>query len=55
VTDAPEPERIMSIDEAPFRVRREHYRRERRNSAIAILVIAAVVGLLAWAVLALLG
>ncbi|MEZ4257521.1 MAG: hypothetical protein R3B36_00555 [Polyangiaceae bacterium] len=46
----PTPERIMHIDEAPNRIRREHYRRERRNSAIAVLVIATAVALLAWGV-----
>jgi hypothetical protein len=38
---------IMPIDRAPYRVRREYHRRERRNSLIAILVILVVVGLIA--------
>lgn len=33
---------VMSIEEAPPRVRREHYRRERRNSVLAGFVLFAV-------------
>ncbi len=38
----------MRIEDAPSRVRLEHYRRERRNNVIAVLVIATVVALVAW-------
>ena len=32
--------RILSIDEAPYRIRREHRRRELRNNLLAMLVLA---------------
>jgi hypothetical protein len=55
VSEPPEREGpIMSIDDAPMRVRRDYYRRERRNSAIAIGVIVVLVALLGLAVSALL-
>ena len=38
----------MPIEDAPMRVRREHYRRERRNNRIAVAVVVSVVGLIAW-------
>lgn len=45
--DEPGP---LPIERAPYRIRREHYRRERRNSILAVLVIATVVGLAAYGV-----
>jgi hypothetical protein len=40
----------IPIDRAPSRVRREYYRRERRNSIIAMAVLTLAVGLLVWGV-----
>jgi hypothetical protein len=56
VSETPERELpTMSIDDAPLRVRRDYYRRERRNSALAIAVIMVIMLLLALGVWALLG
>ena len=44
---------VMKIEDAPSRVRREHYRRERRNNVIAVLVIASLLALVTWGVLTL--
>jgi hypothetical protein len=55
VSEAPERDTpTMSIDDAPMRVRRDYYRRERRNSALAIGVIVLLLGLLGFGVWALL-
>jgi hypothetical protein len=42
--------RLMHIDRAPYRIRREHYRRERIMSTIAILVILSVVGAIGYVI-----
>lgn len=56
MSETPERELpTMSIDDAPLRVRRDYYRRERRNSALAIAVIMVIMLLLALGVWALLG
>lgn len=47
----PPDDQPMPISQAPLRVQREHYRRERRNSAIAIGVIVIIVALIGWALL----
>lgn len=47
MSETPERELpTMSIDDAPLRVRRDYYRRERRNSALAIALIVTLVSLL---------
>jgi hypothetical protein len=44
------PDTPMHISEAPRRVQREHYRRERRNSIIAVTVLAVIAGLVIWGI-----
>jgi hypothetical protein len=48
-------EEYLPIDKAPSRVRREHYRRERIMSLLAIVVIATVAVGLAWGIFRLTG
>lgn len=50
--DAPPPggSEIMPIEKAPYRIRREYYRTERRNSAIAILVLTSIGALVVYGV-----
>ena len=43
------PPEFMRIEDAPPRIRRAHLRRERRNSALAVLVLLCLGGLLGWA------
>ena len=45
----------MPIELAPPRVRREYYRRERRNSLIAVLVLVSVAALVLWGLSKLVG
>lgn len=46
----PDDETLMPIEKAPARVRREYYRRERRNSAIAVAVLALVAAAVAFGI-----
>ncbi len=39
---------LLRIEQAPLRIQREHYLRERRNGRIAMVVVIAVVALLGW-------
>ncbi len=56
MSETPERELpTMSIDDAPLRVRRDYYRRERRNSALAIALIVTLVSLLGAGIWALFG
>lgn len=56
MSETPERELpTMSIDDAPMRVRRDYYRRERRNSALAIALIITLVSLLGVGIWALFG
>ena len=41
----------IPIEKAPYRIQREHYRRERRNSILAVLVLVALAGMVAWGAL----
>lgn len=40
----------MHISQAPRRIQREHYRRERRNSIIAVAVLAVIASLVVWGI-----
>ncbi|MFO0663038.1 MAG: hypothetical protein U0174_03755 [Polyangiaceae bacterium] len=48
-SDESKREMPIPIEKAPLRVQRDYLLRERRNSRIAIAVIASVLSLLVWA------
>jgi hypothetical protein len=45
----------MSIEDAPRRIQREHYRRQRIANIIAILVVAGVLAAIAFTIVWLVG